>query len=160
MWKKNLAWLIAGMLIAGAVLSGTAQAGISDRLSELLHGRSTESRGQDSLIGEGVQRLAEHSADAINASLKAAAGSHSPKDGATKVVPIVSVGQGKAVGLAQVSGPAAAVHGVQAVVAVEVAIFGNKLQGRVLIPVDTRDISKGYKRVGQVGVAAMLDYRL
>ncbi len=81
-------------------------------------------------------------------------------EGLTKVVPIISVGQGTYVGAAQVQGPSSAVGGVKAVGQVETRISG--LRGRLLIPVGTTNLkgSSSLSRVKGVGVSALVDFKI
>jgi hypothetical protein len=78
---------------------------------------------------------------------------------ATKVVPIVAVGQGTRTGMAQVTGPAEAVADVMAVFEGEFS-SGRNIRGRILIPINTANPFGGMKRVDGVGVSAVFDYRL
>lgn len=78
----------------------------------------------------------------------------------TKVVPIVSVGQGASAGAAQVSGPARSVDMVKAVAQVEGNVrIGASLRLRALIPVSTKSATN-IKRVYGVGVTGLIDTRL
>jgi len=77
----------------------------------------------------------------------------------TKVVPILSAGQGTHIGAAQVMGPPSLVKKVRAVAQVEGALFGKELRVRALIPVEAKDVSK-IKRVVGVGVSAVLDLKV
>lgn len=78
--------------------------------------------------------------------------------GATKVVPIVSVGQGTYLGAAQVVGVPDLVQRVQAVAVVE-GVLG-KMQGNILIPISTKIPGKKLARVEGVGVSAIVDLKL
>lgn len=78
----------------------------------------------------------------------------------TKVVPILTVGSGAYIGAVQVSGPKDKVAQVEAVAQLEGQFFDGVFRAKVLIPVDTIDITKGIKRVDGVGVSALLDLRL
>lgn len=81
----------------------------------------------------------------------------------TKVVPILSVGQGISAGAAQVSGPRAAVDQVQAVAQVEGNVsIGTSLRLKALVPVSTRNVKSdiGLKRVYGVGITGLIDARL
>ena len=59
------------------------------------------------------------------------------RHGATKVVPILSVGQGAYIGAAQVTGPENEVAQVQAVVQGEVTASGGQVRFNALVPVDS-----------------------
>ncbi|MGD9494787.1 MAG: hypothetical protein AB7Y46_00625 [Armatimonadota bacterium] len=79
--------------------------------------------------------------------------------GATKVVPILRVGEGggTAVGAAQVMGPQQQVQKVQAVAEIELDI--GDLRGRALIPVSTgRDLTSSITGVAGVGVSANIKF--
>ncbi len=80
--------------------------------------------------------------------------------GASKVVPIFSVGQGAYIGAAQVIGLPVNVRQTQGVASVNVSI-GN-LTGSALVPITTRRPSggTGLNRVSGVGVSAVIDFRL
>jgi hypothetical protein len=78
--------------------------------------------------------------------------------GATKVVPIFSVGRGVFVGAAQIVGVPEAVKKVQAVAQVEIAMGDAKLQA--YIPVSTKTPGKNPQRVPNVGVSALIDIRV
>ncbi|MCX6374448.1 MAG: hypothetical protein NTU88_00155 [Armatimonadetes bacterium] len=78
----------------------------------------------------------------------------------TKVVPIISIGQGAYAGAAQVSGPAAQIDKVKAVAQFETNMAGKTFRIKALVPVESKDIVKDLKRVSGVGVSAMIDVRL
>jgi len=78
----------------------------------------------------------------------------------TKVVPIISVGQGGYVGAVQVSGPEAQVQKVKAVAQIEANFSGKTFRIRALVPVESKDVIKNLKRVSGVGVTAIIDVRL
>jgi len=78
----------------------------------------------------------------------------------TKVVPIVSIGQGGYAGAAQVSGPAHLVDKVKAVAQLEGNFSGRTFRIKVLVPVESKEIVKDIKRVSGVGVSAVIDVRL
>ena len=85
-----------------------------------------------------------------------------PREEATKVVPILSLGRGGYIGLAQVGGPKEKVEQVEAVVQLEAELIGNKLRAKVLVPVDSKDIThpKDINKVRGVGVSAIIDLKL
>jgi hypothetical protein len=79
--------------------------------------------------------------------------------GATKVVPIFSVGRGAYIGAAQVVGLPENVRITQGVVAVEVSLGG--LQGSALVPISTKKPGKSsLSRVSGVGVGAIIDFHI
>ena len=79
----------------------------------------------------------------------------------TKVVPIISVGDGGFVGAVQVAGPDAQVQKVQAVAQIEgrFKVIGG-VRIRALIPVSTKTPHKSITRVDGVGVSAIVDIKL
>lgn len=80
-------------------------------------------------------------------------------DEETKVIPIVSVGSGTAIGAAQVAGPKAEVDKVKAVAELSVS-FMNRVGVRVLVPIDSTNPLERFRRVQKVGVSAVIDYKL
>jgi hypothetical protein len=78
----------------------------------------------------------------------------------TKVVPILSIGQGGYVGAAQVVGPADEVEKVKAVAQLEANMSGKTFRIKILVPVESKDIVKNLKRVNGVGVSALIDVRI
>ncbi|HCA40982.1 MAG TPA: hypothetical protein DEP01_05475 [Aminobacterium sp.] len=81
-------------------------------------------------------------------------------EGHTKVVPIVSLGTGTRIGAAQVAGPRGeAIQKTKAVAQLEVT-FRDRLRVKVLIPIDSENPIKQFKRVQGVGVSAIIDFRL
>lgn len=80
-------------------------------------------------------------------------------DGYTKVVPIVSIGTGTRIGAAQVGGVSkAAVDRVRAVGQLEGDL--NRIRAQVMIPIDSENPLKQFKRVQGVGVTAIIDIKL
>ena len=77
-------------------------------------------------------------------------------EGATKVVPIVSIGQGLFVGAAQVVGEPPLVDMVKAVGQLETTL--SSFRGKLLVPVDTSNPTKNVSRVSGVGVSALIDF--
>jgi hypothetical protein len=82
---------------------------------------------------------------------------------ATKVVPILSVGDSGYIGAVQVSGPKASVDKVQGVAQIEgrfkvPVVSGLRL--KAMIPVSTKTPHKGIDRVEGVGVSAIVDIKL
>ena len=98
----------------------------------------------------------------INKFINGLEGQHNARGNeATKVVPILSVGDGGYAGAVQVSGPEEQVRKVQGVAQIEGRF---KLVGgvrvRALIPISTRNPQNGIRRVNGVGVSAIVDIRL
>ena len=137
-------WIIVA-LIGGFVLGNSmapAQAGILDKVLK------------GGIIGYAVDATAGPLNDGINA--VTAKYGVSTTD-ATKVVPIIGVGDGSRAGAAQVSGPQSKVDQVKAALMIEQTILG--IRCKVLIPVDRVDY-KDVNRVQGVGVSASLDVKL
>jgi len=78
--------------------------------------------------------------------------------GATKVVPIISLGRGGYIGAAQVVGVPESVKKVKAVVQIE-AKFGD-VAGNYVLPISSTRPSKTPKAVDGVGVSAIIDLRI
>lgn len=78
---------------------------------------------------------------------------------ATKVVPIISGGDGTEVGAVQVMGPPSAVNQVNAVAQVEGNFRQLGVRIRALVPVRTRNITS-IKRVPGVGMSGLIDLKL
>ena len=79
-------------------------------------------------------------------------------DYATKLVPIITVGDGSYAGAAQVSGPKEQVDKCQAALQLEASFF-KSFRAKALIPVDKVAIS-GINRVQGVGVSAQIDVKI
>ena len=80
--------------------------------------------------------------------------------GYTKVVPIVSIGDGTHIGAAQVGGTSKeSVEQTQAVAQLE-ASFQGSIRTRVLIPIDSVNPLQQFRRVQGVGVTAIIDVKI
>ena len=137
-------WII-GALITGFVLgNGIApvQAGILDKVIK------------GGAVGYVVDATAGPLNDAIN---KVTAKYGVSTTDATKVVLIISVGDGSRAGAAQVSGPLEKVNQVKAALIIEQTILG--IRAKILIPVDRVDY-KNVNRIQGVGVSASLDVKI
>ncbi len=81
-------------------------------------------------------------------------------EGHTKVVPIVSVGEGLYIGAAQVAGPKGdAVESCKAVAQLEVS-YQDKARAYILVPIDSENPVQRFRRVQGVGVTAVIDVQL
>jgi hypothetical protein len=79
--------------------------------------------------------------------------------GATKVVPIFSIGRGAYIGAAQVVGVPGSVKRVQGVAAVNVSL--GSLRGTGLVPISTKKASGSkLSTVSGVGVSAIIDFHI
>ncbi len=144
---KIIAAGLAGTLLGAALTGGIAHA---DILSTVLK-------------GAGIGILVKQFQRPINDGLNKITGTAGPdKYESTKVVPIVSIGQGGYVGAVQVSGPKVQVDQVQAVGQVEGSIASDRFRLKALIPINTEKPSdlKSIKRVKGVGVSAIIDVRV
>jgi hypothetical protein len=140
--------LIAAAIVAAAV---TAPLGIA----------SADSLLQKVLVGGagiyGVKLIAGPLNTFINRIMLA---NHVATPEQTKVVPILTIGSATYVGAAQVTGPQAAIDNVQAVGSLEIDWNGGVWRGSALIPIDSLNPLKGFKRVYGVGVDAVINARL
>ena len=99
----------------------------------------------------------------INKGINSLMGEHNAGlDQATKVVPILSLGDSGYIGAVQVAGPEAKVQKVRAVAQLEgrfKVIGGVRL--RALVPISTKNPGRGgIQRVSGVGVSAIVDIKL
>ncbi len=138
---------LAGTIFGAILTAGVARA---DLLGSVLKGAG---------IGVLVKQFQRPLNDGIN-KLTGTAGP--ARDEATKVVPIVSIGQGGYVGAVQVSGPQEQVSRVQAVGQVEGSVVGDRFRLKALIPIDTEKPQnlQSIRRVKGVGVSAIVDVRI
>jgi len=83
---------------------------------------------------------------------------HAQAKGATKVVPILSVGSGGYVGAAQVVGVPAGVQKTKAVLQVEIEAGSFRATG--LLPIGKKAASKSSTRIKGVGVSAVIDFKI
>jgi hypothetical protein len=79
-------------------------------------------------------------------------------EGATKVVPSLSIGRGAYIGAAQVQGAKSFVDDVRAVGQAETRAGDIELQ--LLIPLNTSTPTKGYKKIEGVGVSSLIDFEI
>ena len=77
---------------------------------------------------------------------------------ATKVVPIISIGDGKQIGAVQITGAQDLVNKTKAVLQLEGSLLGS-VRVRALIPSDTTNPLK-FNRVQGVGVSALIDVNI
>lgn len=109
----------------------------------------------------GAVAVADRLGPQIDSALNSATGQRNlGTEAATKVVPILSVGERKFIGIVQVAGPSDAVGQTQAVAQIEtrIPLIGGS-RARVLIPINTRSVTN-MRRVSGVGVASVIDMRL
>jgi hypothetical protein len=94
----------------------------------------------------------------INNGMNKLWGRKDERDVKTKVVVIVTVGKGTAIGAAQVMGPPDMVDDVAVVAQPEMSLMGIRL--KALIPVSDKNTSGGLKVVKGVGVSGIVDLKL
>lgn len=80
-------------------------------------------------------------------------------DYATKVVPILSFGDGGYIGAAQVIGPDDLVNKTEAVIQIEGDFSGKTFRVKALVPTDSTNPTK-ISRVNGVGVSAIIDIKI
>ena len=115
--------------------------------------------------GGAVSLLVSQFADQLNSAINTLTAKYPiSSDYATKVVPIITVGDGSYAGrpasgrAAQVSGPKEQVDKCQAALQLEASFF-KSFRAKALIPVDKVAIS-GINRVQGVGVSAQIDVKI
>lgn len=108
----------------------------------------------------GIGFLVDRFGPQINNAINAALGKKGvdPYD-ATKVVPIISFGQGGYIGAAQVQGPQDAVDEVKAVGQIEVAFGNRSFRIKGLVPVNSINPTS-MSRVKGTGVSAIIDVKI
>lgn len=141
---ENKKWIV-GALVCGLLLGSSIAPVQASFLGKVLKGGA---------IGAVVNATAGPLNDGINA-VTAKYGVSSTE--ATKVVPIIAVGDGTRAGAAQVSGPREKVDQCQAALQIEQTILG--IRAVILIPIDRLAVTN-INRVQGVGVCAQLDVKL
>ncbi len=109
----------------------------------------------------GIAWIVDHFGTGINSAInKVLQQKEAAIEGYTKVVPIIKIGGGVAVGAAQVMGPEEQVKKVKAVAQLDWTP-GATFRGRVLLPISTdRDLTSTVRGVGGVGVSAVIAFPL
>lgn len=153
MIKRNSWHVVAAMLILTAFILGLGTGPQPARALDLGGAFGTIVK----ILGIGY--IVTQFGDKINGVINDLLGQHQAEiEGKTKVVPILRVGGGTAVGAAQVMGPARQVDKVQAVAEIEWTP-SRKVRARGLIPISTED-TRSIKGVGGVGVSANIKFPL
>ena len=80
-------------------------------------------------------------------------------DYATKVVPILSFGNGGYIGAAQVIGSQELVDKTEAVIQIESGFNGNQFRVKALVPIDSKN-PINFSRVNGVGISAIIDIKI
>jgi len=140
--KKSLT-----LIIVAAALSASVTAALAFDLGGLLK-----------VVGIGYI-VSEYGGEMDKAINKALDEREAKAMGATKVVPIISIGQGLFIGAAQVVGVPKDVKTVQAVTQIETRF--DEVRGTLLVPVSTRKPQSRdqIKSVPNVGVSAVIDIK-
>ena len=108
----------------------------------------------------GIAYIVDRFGPEINRGINTVLANNGGLQEATKVVPILSVGQGGYIGAVQVVGARANVNKCQAVVLVEVErTFGAPVRIRAYVPVSVKSTTN-IKRIKGVGVSAIVDIHL
>lgn len=107
----------------------------------------------------GIGLAVRHFGPDINKAVNKLQGFKDSDAAMTKVVPILSVGQGGYIGAAQVMGPKHAVEQVVAVAQVE-GKFAGAIRLKALIPISTERNLTNIQRVAGVGVSAIIDLKI
>jgi len=140
---KTSHFAAAGLALV-ATLAPLAPAG-ADTVGKILKGGA---------IGVLVSQLGPQ----INHAINVATGTRSTNVEYTKVVPVISAGQGTYVGAVQVMGTKSRVDRVKAVAQVEGQ--AKSVRFRALVPVDTLNPGKTPSRVRGVGVTGLIDVNI
>jgi len=107
----------------------------------------------------GIGWLVSQHGEQIDAFITSALGEReAAAQGATKVVPIISLGRGTHIGAAQVVGNPDNVKQVKVVVQLE-GKFGN-FGAKILVPTTTRTASGNPERAKGVGVSAVIEFKI
>lgn len=107
-------------------------------------------------IGYVVQTFAPQMNTAVNAIMQ---NNKVMSSETTKVVPIISLGNGAHIGAVQVTGSSTQVNKVAAVAQLEVEGNESWFRAKALVPVNSFDV-RTIQRVSGVGISAVLDIRL
>ena len=108
----------------------------------------------------GIEALVRHFADPLNDFInKIFLNQKVENRQLTKVVPIISFGERKAVGAAQVSGSDEALAAVRAIIQYEDEFSHGQFRIKALVPGDSADPTK-FSRVYGVGVTAVIDVKI
>ena len=138
-------------LVLCALLIGVSMAAVE------VHGQE---RLRKALKGAGVVVLTKVLAERLDKFVNTVTLNRSvPTTADTKVVPVISVGEGTKVGAVQVTGPKEAVEQVKAVMRIDDEFKDGKLGVEVLVPTSSLRPRK-FDRVEGVGISALIDIDL
>jgi hypothetical protein len=143
MKKQFISGLLVFCLLSVAVVPITQAFGLGDILK----------------LG-GVAILVDKFAGPLNSFVNTLTMNHGAgSDYATKVVPILSFGNGGYIGAAQVSGTQDQIDKTRAVIEIEGDFSGNQFRVKALVPIDSKN-PVNFSRVNGVGVSAVIDVRI
>ncbi len=110
------------------------------------------------ITGGAVGAIVKYSAPTINSAINTVLIQNKMASTyATKVVPIISIGDGSRAGAAQVSGPQEQIDKCQAALQIQQTVLGVRMTA--LLPIDKLAV-KDIERVQGVGVSAQIDINL
>jgi len=156
MTKRNRWHLVAVVLVLAAFMVGL---GVGPQLAQAFDLGSLGGTFGALIKIFGIGYIVTEFGDKINDVINDLLGQHQAEiEGQTKVVPILRVGGGTAIGAAQIIGPARQVDKVKVVAEVEWKPSAN-IRARGLIPIATKDTSS-IRGVGGVGVSANIKFPL
>ncbi|SEO61678.1 hypothetical protein [Propionispora vibrioides] len=108
----------------------------------------------------GISVLISKFADPLNNFINTLTFKHGAgSDFATKVVPILSLGNGGYLGAAQVIGSQELVDQTEAVIQMEGEFNGRQFRVKALVPVNAKSVTN-FSRVNGVGVSAIIDVNI
>lgn len=152
--NTQLKWRKSRVVVAALLALSLVTAGITAAKADLLGGL---------LAGVGIVVLVHQFGPQLNSFINTiTANKGMTNDQATKVVPLLSIGQGTYAGMVQVTGQRDQVDDCKAVGILEGEFASHKFRARALVPIDNDNPGKStnIKRVAGVGVSALIDVRL
>jgi hypothetical protein len=149
MFKKSVVVSLLILCLSTAVILPSASAAIN--LKDVLKG---------GLKIYGIGMLVDHFAVPLNKFINDLTAKHNlGTEATTKVVPIVSIGDGTHIGAAQVTGSDELVDQVKAVVQIEDEFNGGQFRIKALLPINSKN-PIGASRIEGVGVSAVIDVKI
>ena len=143
----------AKQIIAAGLIAFSMMTAVSDKTGEAV------SLGDIVKVG-GITYLVDRYAVEINDFINKITVKHNISTKyATKVVPLLTIGEKGYIGAAQVSGPQELVDKTKAALQFEDSFLGKTFRIKGLIPVDAIT-TKNYRRVEGVGVSAQIDVKI
>lgn len=145
-----------------ATLCGVLLGGFS---TSLINSPKAEAGIFDGVIGKviktgGIAYLVDRYAVDLNNFINRLTAKHGiTNEYATKVVPIIAIGNDSYVGAAQVSGPQSLVDKCQSALALEGEFLNSTFRVQALIPIDSKSPTN-FNRVQGIGVSAKIDVKI